>query len=185
MTDAEKHTVGRVLTLCCIRSLTIAHFAVLALILGACGDEGVNQVASPPTEVIAAPQKSHAMVWLKQTDSVAPEQWLASREVGRDLDRYDPAVDEMRRALGVAAMRFRDHPRMIANRAVQLEGMLREKDISERAPQLIAVLSEVPGEARYVESFASLTQQYYNLRMEGLGRAQAVDVLRQQTGEKR
>ena len=81
--------------------------------------------------------------------------------------------------------RFRDHPRMIANRAVQLEGMLREKDIPERAPELIAVLSEVPGEARYVESFASLTQQYYNLRMEGLGRAQAVDVLRQQTGEKR
>ena len=32
------------------------------------------------------------------------------------------------------------------------------------------------------ETFASLTQQYYNLRMEGLWRAQAVDVLRQQTG---
>lgn len=185
MTDAEKQTVGRLLALCCIRSLPIAHFAVLVLMLGACGDEGVNQTASPPAEVIAAQQKSHAMVWLKQTDSVAPEQWLASREVGRDLDPYDPAVDEMRRALGIAAMRFRDHPRMIANRAVQLEGMLREKDIPERAPQLIAVLSEVPGEARYVESFASLTQQYYNLRMEGLGRAQAVDVLRQQTGEKR
>jgi hypothetical protein len=183
MTDPEKQPRGRVLALCCIRSLAVAPVAVLVMMLGACGDEAVDQTANPPPEVIAAPWQLHAIAWLKQTDSVAPEQWLASREAGRDLGPYDPAVDEMRRGLVIATMRFRDHPRMIANRAVQLEGMLREKGIPERAPALIAVLSEVPGDVRYVESFASLTQQYYNLRMEGLGRAQAVDVLRQQTGE--
>ena len=59
----------------------------------------------------------------------------------------------MRRVLDTAGKRFRDFPRMVANRAVQLEDMLREKDISERAPQLIALFSDVAGEARNVESF--------------------------------
>ena len=79
-----------------------------------------------------------------------------------------------------AAQRFRDQPRMIANRAVQLEGMLSEMRISERAPRLIVTLSQVPGAHRSVESFASLTQQYYNLRVEGLGQGQAIDALKHQ-----
>ena len=68
-------------------------------------------------------------------------------------------------------MRFRDHPRMIANRAVQLEGMLERKGHRGAGATHHRDLSQVPGETRYVESFGALTQQYYNLRMEGLAAA--------------
>ena len=134
-----------------------------------------TQQSSPETQHAA-----HRLEWLRLTDGVAPEQWLASREARRDLDLYDSAVVDMRRILDVAGQRFRDQPRMIANRAVQLETMLKEKHIAERAPLLIVTLSQVPGQQRYVDSFAALTQQYYNLRMEGLAQGQAIDELKRQ-----
>jgi len=127
---------------------------------------------------VAAKPAAYQLDWLRVTDGVSPDQWLASRRLQRNIDFYDPEVREMRALLNTAASRYRDHPRMIANRAVQLEGMLAEKNITERAPELIATLSEVPGESRHVESFAAMTQQYYNLRMEGLDRAQALQALK-------
>lgn len=162
-------------SLCCVCTL----LATLAVSTG-CGDEAADDASSTSSTVVETGPSPHRLEWLKQTDAIAPEQWLASREAGRDLDLYDPSVGAMRRTLDVAAARFRDQPRMIANRAVQLEEMLNEKNIDERAPAIIATLSEIPGQTRYVESFAALTQQYYNLRMEGLDRAQAVDALKRQ-----
>lgn len=163
-----------------LRTIAIA----MSLLLSACGDENF---AEPQTSASPAEEKrvSHRLEWLRLTDGIAPEQWLASREAGRDLDLYDTAVIDMRRVLDVAAARFRDQPRMIANRAVQLETMLHEKNIDERAPRLIVTLSQVPGQARYIDSFAALTQQYYNLRMEGLDRGQALDALRQRDAANR
>jgi len=164
------------LPLCCACTILIA----LGVTLSGCGEEPAQEVATPPAPVNSAPPASHQLDWLRQTDPIAPEQWLASRQVRRDLDLYDPEVGTMRQTLEVAAMRFRDHPRMIANRAVQLEEMLKEKHIDESAPAIIATLSEVPGSKRYLESFASLTQQYYNLRMDGLDREQAIEALKKQ-----
>lgn len=169
----------------------IAHHARLMLLvgiaiaLGACSDE--SEPASPPQPLPAsvAEAATHKIEWLKQTDGISPEQWLASREAGEALDRFDARVSEMDSVLAEAGRRFRDHTRMIANRAVQLEGMLREKSIEERAPRLIVTLSQVPGSQRYVESFASLTQQYYNLRTGGLSRADAIQALRQQVDARR
>ena len=165
---------------------TIVHATRLLLLtsvvaaFAACSDDGepAAPAQSPPTPV--AQQANPKLEWLKQTDGISPEQWLASREAGQPLDPYDDRVGEMQRILNGAAMRFRDHMRMIANRAVQLEGMLREKGIDERAPRLIVTLSQVSGGQRYVESFASLTQQYYNLRVGGLSRGEATDALRRQ-----
>jgi hypothetical protein len=148
--------------------------------LAACSDDGEPAAPQHAPPVPVAQQADHQLEWLKQTDGLLPEQWLASREAGLELDRFDDRVSEMHAVLQVAAMRFRDHPRMIANRAVQLETMLREKKIEERAPRLIVTLSQVPGKQRYVESFASLTQQYYNLRTSGLSRGEATDALRRQ-----
>jgi len=164
------------LPFCCACTFIIAF----GIMLAGCGEEPVEEVTAPPAPVTSTPPSSHSLDWLRQTDPVAPEQWLASRQAGRDLDLYDPDVGNMRRTLEVAALRFRDHPRMIANRAVQLEEMLKEKDIDETAPAIIVTLCEVPGDKRYLESFAALTQQYYNLRMEGLGREQAIEALKKQ-----
>ena len=149
--------------------------------LAACSNES-DAPSLPPSAPAAQPQiKIHTLDWLKRTDPVAPEQWLASREAGRDLDATDPEVASMHRALEVAAVRFRDYPRMIANRAVQLQAMLSKKGIDEHAPSVIATLCEVPGNTRSIESFASLTQQYYNLRLKGLDKRQAVAELKAQT----
>jgi hypothetical protein len=157
--------------------LTIA--LALSVLVSACGDETVSEspgVAPPAAEV----QSPAQLKWLRLTDGIAPEQWLASREAGRQLDLYDPAVIDMHHVLERASARFRDLPRMIANRAVQLEAMLSEKRIAEKAPRLIVSLSQVPGERRYVESFGALTQQYYNLRLEGFSRAEALEALKRQ-----
>jgi hypothetical protein len=169
-----------VMKLCCARTLGLTLIAALALTLGACGDEAAHDTESAPAPVAAQGESLNALAWLKQTHAIAPEHWLASREAGRSLDMYDPSVGDMRRVLETAAMRFRDHPRMIANRAVQLEGMLQEKGIEESAPRIITNLSQIPGRTRYVESFAALTQQYFNLRMEGRSRGQAIDLLKAQ-----
>ncbi len=159
---------------------TIALIAA-ALMLTACSDDAPPEVSSStPVETSAETNSAYRIEWLRATDAIGPDMWLASREAERDLDASDPAVKNMRKVLDVAAMRFRDHPRMIANRAVQLETMLLEKGIDEPAARLVVMLSQVPGSARHVESFGSITQQYYNLRMEGLPRARAMDSLKQQ-----
>jgi hypothetical protein len=160
------------------RALAIAALAA-CLAMSACSDEPTPGAATPQPVEETKPAW-HRLGWLRLTDGIAPEQWLASREADSDLALDDPAVADMRRVLDVASSRFRDLPRMIANRAVQLETMLKEKSIDERAPRIIVTLSDVPGRTRYVESFAGLTQQYYNLRVDGLTRAQAIDVLKQQ-----
>lgn len=161
-----------------MRSARMLAAVMVTLTMAACGDP------APPEPEAPAPQATkpaiREMKWIRVTDGIAPELWLASREAGNDLEPDDPAVGNMARILEVAAFRFRDHMRMIANRAVQLEAMLAEKGIAERAPRLIVILSQVPGPQRSVESFASLTQQYYNLRLTGLGQGPAIDALRRE-----
>lgn len=149
--------------------------AGLALAITACSEEPEEAAAPGPPLRPAIYQLAHLGI----ADRTPPELWLASRQAHRDLPEDDVGVTELKHALDVAARRFREHPRMIANRAVQLEGMLGEKHLGEAAPELIERLSRVPGETRYVESFGGLCQQYYNLRMQGLEPEAAVRALRE------
>jgi hypothetical protein len=148
----------------------------LVLAVAACGEEPEEKSAAsaPP----APPAAIYQLGRLDPTDRTLPEQWLASRQAGRDLAEDDLAVIELKRTLEVAGRRFREYPRMIANRAVQLEVMLKQKDMGEPAPQLIERLARVPGETRYVESFGALCQQYFNLRMQGHAPEEAVKMLK-------
>lgn len=161
------------------RCLVLAAMTA-SVALAACSDESQTELPAQTPAPVAEEKPLHQIEWLRLTDGVSPDRWLASREAGRSLDQMDPAVADMRRVLDIAGMRFRDQTRMIANRAVQLEAMLKEMNIDERAPRIIVSLSQVPGQTRYVESFGALTQQYYNLRVEGASRSQALDRLRQQ-----
>ncbi len=165
------------------RSLLVALMIAIG-VAGCSDDPAPERESQAQTLSETQPDKpaTHELKWLRLTDGIAPEQWLASREAGRDLGLYEGPVLDMGQVLHVATERFRDQPRMIANRAVQLEEMLREKGIAERAPRLIVTLSQVPGVQRSVESFAALTQQYYNLRLEGLGQGAAVEALKKQLG---
>ncbi len=111
------------------------------------------------------------------TDTTPPELWLASRQAGSDLAMDDARVVALKEVLDDASRSFREYPRMIANRAVQLEEMLQEKNMGEPAPELVAELSRAVGPERNVESFGALCGQYFNLRMQGLDRQQALKVL--------
>jgi hypothetical protein len=159
--------------------LAIAALALVPLLFAACGEEADETAATRPVHV--ALKKEIATFKLERLDAAdhtAPELWLASREAGRDISADDPAVARHRQALAVASRRFREYPRMIANRAVQLEAMLERQNIAEPAPALIARLVAVPGDQRYVESFGALCQQYYNLRMQGRDPDAAVHMLK-------
>jgi hypothetical protein len=146
------------------------------LMVAACGEEPEETpaAAEAPAPRIAIYQLDR----LKVTDHVAPEQWLASRQSRRDMPEDHPNVTRIKHTLDVASRRFHDRPRMIANRAVQLEEMLMQKKLLEPAVQLIARLSRVPGETPYVESFGAICQQYFNLRMQGLDQEEALNVLK-------
>jgi len=181
MTNSKKENTRARRPSCCKRTLHAACAALLAMTLGACSDERSETAQAPPPPARSAHPAAHSLAWLRQTDAVSPDHWLASREAGRDLDPYDPKVAEIHRTLETAAQRFRDYPRMIANRAVQLEAMLKKKAIDEHAPSTIATLCEVPGDRQNIESFASLAQQYYNLRLQGLDRSQSIAALRSQS----
>jgi hypothetical protein len=152
--------------------------AVLCVVVAAtaCSEESEERTTAGTAP--QAPVAIYELTHLGVTDHIPPEQWLASRQAGRDLPEDDPSVAAFKRALETAGRRFRDYPRMIANRAVQLEEMLQEKNLAEPAPQLIARLSEVPGETRSVESFGALCQHYYNLRMQGLDQHEALEILK-------
>lgn len=152
-----------------------AAFA-FAIALTACSEpaEGSTATGTPPRPQVAVYQMPH----LTALDRVHPEHWLASRQAGRDLPPDDPSVASMRQLLDTAGRRFRDFPRMVANRAVQLEEMLAEKNIAEPAPQLVAMFSNAAGEARNVESFGAFCQHYFNLRMQGLDQQKALRTLK-------
>ncbi|WP_141700643.1 hypothetical protein [Methyloceanibacter superfactus] len=68
---------------------------------------------------------------------------------------------------------------MIANRAVQLEGMLAAQGIDESAPELIETLSRAVARADRKEGFGSVCQHYFYLRQQGVGREAALQQLKE------
>lgn len=158
------------------RRVARVGIAVALLALGACSDEPEEHAVT--RHVPSEPPAIHQMPRLDRGEHIKPEQWLASRDAGHDVAEDAPEVAELRALLTVAGKRFREYPRMLANRAVQLETMLHNRGLGEPATRLIADLSEVPGDKRYVESFGSLSQQYYNLRLQGFDRQEALNLLK-------
>jgi len=104
--------------------------------------------------------------WLEPMDTTLPERWLASRDAGTDVTATAPTVQEWHEILSDADARFDEPPRMIANRTVQLEVMLREIGIAITVRDLLrdfATLAE-KGSRR---GFSELCQHYFNLRKRG------------------
>jgi hypothetical protein len=115
--------------------------------------------------------------WLDANAKVEPAAWLINREMaaGRHLDVQDES--KLRQSLATAATRFKEDPRMIANRAVQLETMLDTKGRKESAVWLINQLSAIVREPGRVEGFGALGQQYYNMRKAGLSEQETLNEL--------
>lgn len=154
--------------------------AAAALALAGCFSEGESE----PRERVAAPASAgtSGKSWLDPRDSTPPGLWLASRQEGRDVAPSDPAVARWDALLADADSRFDETDRMIANRAVQLEGMLKGVGVDASADAIIRAFLPLaePGSQR---GFGALCQHYYNLRASGEGAQQALAALRQPARE--
>jgi len=163
-------------------STAVVHAGLLALLplfwLG-CDEAPEPQATATPSQQTAEHPAIPQIKWLDANKGITPERWLASRAAHADLTESDPKVEAMRAELNEAAERFRDPPRMIANRAVQLQGMLAAQGIDERAPELIKLLSSAALIGGPKEGFGSVCQHYFNLRQQGVGRDAALEQLKE------
>ncbi|MET0314871.1 MAG: hypothetical protein ABW275_10805, partial [Hansschlegelia sp.] len=109
---------------------------------------------------------------------IAPADWLASREAAVEAAAPDSGtVKEIDAILSDADERYYEGPRMIANRAVQIEQMLRENGQRESARSIIAALSSIapPGEHA---GFGETCQHYVTARIQGSSRDEALRLLK-------
>lgn len=121
--------------------------------------------------------------WLTPQDEVQPEVWLLAHEAKVSSAPASEDPKAVRRTLAEASAKFNDTPRMIANRAVQLEEMLKSEGANESAIILISRLNGAIAPGR-IESFGAAGQQYYNMRKAGLSEAQAIDALSERYGSR-
>jgi hypothetical protein len=157
-------------------------FGVCALLSVGCSDDSTsNQHAEQRSGLI---QTQAQPSWLDATSKIEPATWLIEREAnsGRTLSAED--ADKVRQSIATAAKLLKEDPRMIANRAVQLETMLDPTDGRETAVWLVTELAEVVTEPGRVEGFGALGQQYYNMRKAGLSERDALRDLSRRYGSR-
>jgi|GEM_PF-578762 len=164
------------LTSVVLRAGLISLVAVLGL---GCDDAAEPQAQTTAQQTKPAAPEIPGITWLDSHSKITPGQWLASRQANADLKKHDPAVEAMNAELFTAARRFGEKPRMIANRAVQLEGMLAAQGIHESAPDLIELLASTADIAGGKEGFGAVCQHYFNLRQQGIGRDAALQQLKE------
>jgi hypothetical protein len=147
------------------------------------GLAGCDDGATPRQDSTPAPKVEGFSIagraWLDIKDEISPSVWLASREAGRDVAPNDPAAASFRGLLEEADVRFSEGPRMIANRAVQVEAMLAERGVKESPRQVIEGLVSI-GQHGERAGFGETCQHYVNARTSGVSRVAALDALRRQ-----
>lgn len=131
------------------------------LLLGGC-DQNDNAPQMTPVPVMEA---DDIPLWLDGATEMPPSQWLVMRSRAEVADE-SAAIERTAELIMTAADRFGESPRMIANRAAQLEDMLLENHINETAVNLLEWFTNLPA-TQSPHSFSSLCQYYYNLRTQG------------------
>lgn len=163
--------------------LTLIPLSVLLLAV-APGCDNTEKTDSQEKFSVVEAEPLHRKSWLESQDTTAPELWLASRAEHTDVSESQPAVIDIRQRLATAHERFGETSRMIANRAVQLEGMLLAEGISESALELLNSLTAVSGGIGTNGGFGAVCQQYFNLRKSGKSQQAALDALRASHGSR-
>ena len=161
----------------------IIHVSLCALTIAAgagCGDE--NSDAAKRDGGSDASALASETAWIGLADDTLPEEWLVRRKVKAGAEIDPRKVEAARALLAEASKRFGDKSRMIANRAAQLESMLADKGYGEDATALIETLMRIAPGSKPTGGFASLCQYYFNLRVQGLDREQALDALAKRYG---
>lgn len=160
-----------------------------AAFLCACSDDQKPSKSSPPAqapEAAEAPLKhmKRSVEWLEVHAQTSPADWLLARGSLSDTKIDDVLRASTQKDLETAARRSGDTPRMVANRAVQLEAMFLAAGYDEPALTLIADLTETMGEVGQAGGFGAICQYYFTLRTSGSTRDQALDELRKRYGSR-
>jgi hypothetical protein len=148
-----------------------ALLAVCILVLAGCGDSAVETSGEPEPPQTESPSAQ----WLNLLSHEDAAEWLVERQ--KYASPADRDVDKVRAILNAAGRRFEESPRMIANRALQLQHMLNEIGDQTSAVALTRDLHNVLGGTAASPGFGNLGAYYVNLRKSGMDRSIALDAL--------
>jgi hypothetical protein len=157
-------------------------FGACVLLSMGCSDEGAsNQHAEQRSGLVQTQTQPR---WLDATSNLDPATWLIDREANSGKSLTAEEADEVRQSIAAVAKLFKEDPRMVANRAVQLEEMLDPTNGRETAVWLLRQLSGVVTESGRIEGFGALGLQYYNMRKAGLSEQDALQDLSRRYGSR-
>lgn len=157
-----------------------ALVALTSCALASCSDEVSDSRTSARTA--PSPPAAHEVSWLDVGSPISPAQWIASRGEETVKPTDDVEVESIAEKLGSLHTVYRESERMIANRAVQLSGMLDSIGIDESASTVLDELLRVADGARMDEGFGAVAQHYYNLRASEVSREEALKTLKSRYG---
>lgn len=154
--------------------------------LASCDDDAPQAQDKPAATKQSAPQSAaHQEKWLQPSSKITPAQWMASRTLPEVKPLHDPDVKRIASNLDAANKIYRESERMIANRAVQVEDMLKDIGVNEPAAGVLDDLTRVAGEIGQTEGFGAVSQHYFNLRANRIDRAEALATLTSRYGVRR
>ncbi|MEQ1716784.1 MAG: hypothetical protein ABL907_12490 [Hyphomicrobium sp.] len=168
--------IGRFSALSVVRAMLIGT----VLMAGACEDDPPK--AEPTSQAATQTSTAHTVKWLEINSPVTPAQWMASRRLAVLKSPDDADVIRISADLEKAHRLYRESERMVANRAVQLEGMLSELGIEEPAEVILGDMASLAGEVGQTEGFGAITQHYFNLLSSNISRGEALSTLKSRYG---
>lgn len=155
------------------RSRLIPILLTMLLLIAACSEDDFD--LSSDSTVNNPSNKEEIPQWLESHHEVNPADWLIIRShaaLAGEVTSQSHRVN----LLNEASDHFRESPRMIANRAVQLEDMLLEIGIEESAVSLIDNFTHLPTEGT-PHNFSAYCQYYFNIRAKGYPQGYALTEL--------
>lgn len=157
----------------------------MALVVVGCSDEEQDKSAAKSQPAASASSLSEKR-WMDIDSRLTPAQWLVSQGLTEPKPINDPDVRKAAATLAEANRLYRESERMIANRTVQLEQMLREIGVEDEGAILILTdLTHIAGEVGQTEGFGALSQQYFNIRASRIEREPALAELRARYGRRK
>jgi len=162
----------------------LPHVLLLAVTILASGCDDTEPKRREAAAESSRHSAAHSEPWLQPNSQLSPAQWLASRGLKDAKAIDDPDVKRIADVLGRANRLYRESERMIANRTAQLEGMLKDIGVDEKATDILDDLTRVAGEAGQTEGFGAVSQHYFNLRSNKMERLEALAELRSRYGRR-
>lgn len=141
----------------------LSLLAVVALAVG-CSDNEPPAESAYVSSPVAEPGQATGD-WLTVNDKTPPARWLMAHRLDghHSNDNQETLIGQL---LTDASRRFQENPRMIANRALQLQSMLAGAGMTEDAVELIRRFLTLP-ERPELRGFSANCQHYFNLRQQG------------------